>query len=45
MKDESIRVRMTKEDKQRIKEYAERHDMTISQVIRWACEQIFKSQE
>lgn len=45
MKDESIKFRLTKEEKQRIKEYAQAHEMTISDFVRWACEMVFQNQE
>lgn len=45
MKDESIKFRLTQEEKERIRQYAIAHGMTISDFVRWACDQVFKNQE
>lgn len=45
IKDKKIEFRLTAEEKEKILEYAEKHDMTMSEVIRSLCEKIFYGQE
>ena len=39
-KEFQLKARFTLEQKQRILEYCEKHDMTVSEFIRYACEEI-----
>lgn len=41
-KDNSIRIRLTNSEKQRILDYCEKHNLTISEFIRFACNKIFE---
>lgn len=36
-----IDFRVTPEEKEKIKEFAKAHDMTVGEFVRWACEKIF----
>lgn len=44
-KDYQIKCRLTQTEKERIFDYCERHDMTLSEFIRMACDRIFGIQE
>lgn len=45
IKDKTIEIRLTASDKQKIKDAAEKHGMTVSEFIRFACEKIFNQKE
>ena len=40
-KTEILKVRLTPEEKQKFRDYAEKYDMTLSEVIRHFCNEIF----
>ena len=40
-----LELRLTPEEKEQIKEYAEKRDMSASEFIRWACQRIFNQEE
>lgn len=42
IKDKKIEFRLTAAEKEKIQEYAEKRDMTMSEVIRELCEKIFE---
>lgn len=42
IKDCQLKFRLTSELKNKITNYCEKHDMTISEFIRFACEKIFQ---
>lgn len=44
IKNTKIELRLTQQDKDRIKEYADKHNMTMSEFIRFACEKIFQEE-
>ena len=43
-KTEFIKMRLTPEEKQKFKDYAEKHNMTLTEVIRHFCYQIFNQE-
>lgn len=45
IKDKKIEVRLTQEEKELLKAYAKKRHMTMSEVIRVLCEEIFKGEE
>ena len=44
-KTEIVKVRLTPEQKQQIKDYAEKYGLTMSEVVRDLCEKIFYKEE
>ena len=44
-KDSQIRIRLTTEQKEQIKEYCAKHNITISEFIRFTCEKIFNTEK
>jgi hypothetical protein len=40
-----LELRVTQAEKQKIKDYAAAHDMTVAEVIRVCCEKIFNQKE
>ena len=44
-KDKKIEVRLTEEEKEMLKAYAKKRHMTMSEVIRVLCEEVFKGEE
>ena len=44
IKDKTIEIRLTASDKEKIKETAEKYNMTVSEFIRWACYKIFQEE-
>lgn len=45
MKDSRITFRLTEEEKEKLFEIAETRDITLSQLIREICEEIFQKEE
>lgn len=45
IKNTKIELRITQQDKEKIKEYADKHNMTMSEFIRFACEKIFQKED
>lgn len=43
-KDQQIKFRLTQTDKEKILTYCEKHDMTVSEFVRFACEKIFQKE-
>lgn len=43
-KDYQVKCRLTQKDKERILAYCEKHSMTVSEFIRYACEKIFNQE-
>lgn len=43
-KTSKLEIRLTPTEKEKIKTYAEQHNMTVSQVIRELCQKIFESE-
>ena len=43
--DRSIKFRLTQADKERIVEYCIKHEMSISDFVRWACNKIFDANQ
>lgn len=44
-KDYQIKCRLTQKEKERVFEYCERHDITLSEFIRMACDRIFAMED
>lgn len=44
-KDKKVEIRLTAEEKEKLKEYAEQRHLTMSEAIRWLCEEIFNNKE
>ena len=44
-KDSQLRIRLTADQKEQIKEYCAKHNITISEFIRITCERIFQKEE
>ena len=44
-KDKKIEVRLTEKEKEQLKAYAEKHHMTMSEVVRVFCEKIFQEDD
>lgn len=40
-KTETLKIKLTPEEKQKFRDYAEKYDMTLSEVIRHFCNEIF----
>ena len=45
IKDTSIEIRLTTQDKELLRNYAKKHGMTISAAIRFLCQKIFAGQD
>ena len=45
VKDCQVKVRITTREKEQILEYCEKHNMTVSEFIRFACFKIFQKEE
>ena len=44
IKDWQMKCRLTQTEKQKVLDYCEKHDMTISEFIRQACNKIFQEE-
>lgn len=44
-KTKKIEVRLTPEEKEALKEYADERHITMSEAIRWMCESIFQNKK
>lgn len=44
-KDWQMKCRLTQSQKEEILDYCKKHDMTISEFVRMACEKIFNQEE
>ena len=42
IKDWQMKCRLTQTEKERVLQYCEKHNMTISEFVRFACEKIFQ---
>ena len=40
-----IEIRLTEQEKEKLKEYAKKRHITMSEAIRWLCAEIFEAQE
>lgn len=45
VKDYQMKCRLTQTEKERVLEYCEKHNMSISDFVRYACERIFYYEE
>lgn len=45
MKTTKIEIRLTQEEKDKLRAYAEKRHLTMSEAIRWLCEEIFNPTE
>lgn len=41
-KNQKIEIRLTAEEKDKLRDYADKRHLTMSEAIRWLCEEIFK---
>ena len=44
-KTEKVEIRLTKSEKERLKQFAAQKHISMSELIRWLCEDIFKIKE
>lgn len=44
IRDWQMKCRLTQREKAQVLEYCEKHDMTISEFVRYACETIFQKE-
>lgn len=45
IKNARLELRLTQEEKDKIKEYAEKRDMSASEFVRYACQRIFSQEK
>ena len=45
IKDWQMKCRLTQTEKQRVLDYCKKHNMTISEFVRFACETIFQKED
>ena len=45
IKTTKVEIRLTAEEKEKLREYAEKRHLTMSEAIRWLCEEIFQKEE
>ena len=43
-KNQKVEIRLTAEEKEKLRAYAEQRHLTMSEAIRWLCEEIFKGE-
>ena len=43
-KNQKVEIRLTAEEKDRLRAYAEKRHLTMSEAIRWLCEEIFQEE-
>ena len=42
IKNKKVEIRLTAEEKEKLRQYAEKRHLTMSEAVRWLCEEIFK---
>ena len=45
IKTTKVEIRLTAEEKEKLREYAEKRHLTMSEAIRWLCEEIFQEEK